>query len=235
MPRDRFFALWEKNPSRNDLLKINYRFMGFIKLLGWMVLAFFLHPLSFSLSPQTLAEKLQSQFLSAPGVSLSFDLKNEGHVRIAANLKGGQIRLESPSLLIISDGKTIWNYDKSADRETIDNVTAASEFHDPASLFRFADNYIASIAKWDGKNRYTLVLAPAQALQSLWKSAGEMQSIRLDLEVRGSRVTIRNASATSSRGTTQIGHLQIKTLSRILPSDFIFSPKASTKVIDLRE
>jgi outer membrane lipoprotein-sorting protein len=186
-------------------------------------------------TPQSLAQKLQAQFLSAPAVTLSFDLKNEGHIRITTDLRGGHIRLESPSLLIISDGKTVWDYDKSSDRETIDNVTASSEFHDPASLFRFADNYTASIAKWDGKNRYTLVLTPGPALQSLLKSAGEMQSLHIDLELRGSRVIIRNASATSSHGTTQIEHLQIKTLTRIQPSDFIFTPKASTKVIDLRE
>ncbi|HZK76523.1 MAG TPA: hypothetical protein VFD13_06405, partial [Candidatus Kapabacteria bacterium] len=110
-----------------------------------------------------------------------------------------------------------------------------SEFHDPAGLFRFADNYTASIAKWDGKNRYTLVLTPGPALQSLLKSAGEMQSLQLGLELHGTHVTITKASATSSHGTTEIKHLQIKTLKQVAPSEFIFTPKASTKVIDLRE
>lgn len=186
-------------------------------------------------TPQSLAEKLQAQFLSAPAVTLSFDLKSEGHIRITTDLKGGHIRLESPSLLILSDGKTVWNYDKAADRETIDNVTAGSEFHDPASLFRFADNYTAQVAKWDGKNRYTLLLTPGPVLQALLKSAGEMQSLQLDIELRGSRVLVRKASATSSRGTAEVEHLQIKTLTKIQPSDFIFTPKSSTKVIDLRE
>ncbi|MFI5201856.1 MAG: outer membrane lipoprotein carrier protein LolA, partial [Candidatus Kapaibacterium sp.] len=184
---------------------------------------------------QSLAQKLQSQFLNAPAVLLSFDLKSQGRIRVTADLRGGHIRLESPSLLIISDGKTVWNYDKSADRETIDNVTAGSEFHDPASLFRFADNYTAQIAASNRKTRYTLVLTPSQALQSLLKSAGEMQSLRLDLELHGSRVNILKASATSSRGTTQIKHLQIKTLRHVPSSEFIFTPKATTKVIDLRE
>jgi outer membrane lipoprotein-sorting protein len=205
---------------------------GYVLILS---MAFILHPSTPPLSPQALAQKLQAQFLSAPAVTLSFDLKNEGHIRITTDLKDGHIRLESPAILIISDGKTVWNYDKVSDRVTIDNVTARSEFHDPASLFRFADNYTASIAKWDGKNRYTLVLLPGPVLQSLLKSAGEMQSLRIDLELRGNRVRIRNASATSSRGSIQVQHLQIKSLARIQPSDFIFSPKSSTKVIDLRE
>jgi len=214
--------------------------MGWVAVApnGYVVIlciAFILHPSSFILSPQSLAQKLQSQFLSAPAVSLSFDLKNAGHILITADLKGGHIRLESPSLLIISDGKTVWNYDKTADRETIDNVTAGSEFHDPASLFRFADNYTASIAASNGKTRYTLVLTPSQTLQSLLKSAGEMESLQLDLELHGNHVMITKASATSSRGTTQIEHLQIKTLKQVLSSEFIFTPTATTKVIDLRE
>ena len=211
--------------------------MGIIKLLGWMFLStsLILPPSSFNLSPHSLAQKLQAEFLSAPGVAFSFDLKNEGRIRITADLRGGHIRLESPKLLIISDGKTVWSYDKPANRLTIDNVTAGSAFHDPASLFRFADNYSDSIAAWNGKTRYTLVLTPVPALQSLLHSAGEMQSLRLELEARGSRIHIIKASAVSSHGTAQIEHLEIKTLARIRPSDFIFTPKASTKVIDLRE
>ncbi|HZK76572.1 MAG TPA: hypothetical protein VFD13_06660, partial [Candidatus Kapabacteria bacterium] len=77
-------------------------------MIGWMLLStsFILHPSPLILSPQSLAQKLQSQFLSAPAVALSFDLKNEGHIRITADLQSGHFRLESPSLLILSDGKT---------------------------------------------------------------------------------------------------------------------------------
>ncbi len=189
---------------------------------------------SASETPQSLAEKLQQEFLAAPAVSLSFDLKNEEHLRILTDMRGGHIRMESPQLLIISDGNTIWNYDKSGDRVTIDNVTASSEFHDPASLFRFADNYTASLEHVSG-NQYTLVLTPSSALQSLMHSAGRLQSLRLSVTVHGSRVQIASASATSFRGTTDVAHLKIQMLQTANASDFVFTPKASTKVIDLRE
>ena len=104
-------------------------------------------------TPQSLAKKLQEQFINAPEVSLAFDLANEGRVTISADIHSGRIRIESPSTLIISDGHTVWNYQKTDDRVTIDNVTASSAFKDPASLFRFADNYTASITKWDGPSR----------------------------------------------------------------------------------
>src|ERR1019366_2362251 len=96
-------------------------------------------------TPLSLAKKLQAQFLNSPGVSLAFDLANEGRVTITDDMPNGHIRIESPSMLIISDGHTIWNYQKREDRVTIDNVTPTSAFHDPGSLFRFADNYAAII------------------------------------------------------------------------------------------
>ncbi len=186
-------------------------------------------------TPQSLAKKLQEQFLNAPEVSLAFDLENEGRVTIWADAIHGNIRIESPSMLIISDGHTVWNYQKHDDRVTIDNVANSSAFKDPASLFRFADNYTASITTWDGTSRCTLELTPNAVLQALLKSAGEIQKITLSLRISKQKVEITRASAASSKGTTRAEKLTIKTLRKIQQSDFIFKPKASTKVIDLRE
>lgn len=186
-------------------------------------------------TPHSLAEKLQAEFLSAPAVSFNFDLGSEGHIRVLADIRSGRIRLESPKLLIISDGKTVWNYDKAEDRVTIDNVTERSEFHDPASLFRFADNYIASIPHGSG-NRYTLILTPSSALETLLRNAGGMQSIRMDVVVvQGGSVKILSAAASSTHGTAVVQHLDITMLPAANATDFIFTPKASTKVVDLRE
>jgi outer membrane lipoprotein-sorting protein len=183
----------------------------------------------------TLAKKLQEQFLNAPGVSLSFDLEHEGRVTITTDIQNGHVRIESPSMLIISDGHTVWNYQKREDRVTIDNVTASSAFKDPTSLFRFADDYTAITTTWDGMARCTLELTPLPVLQSLLKSAGEIQKITLELHIKKQQVTIASASATSSKGTTRAEKLTIKTLHQIHAPDFIFKSKASTKVIDLRE
>jgi hypothetical protein len=192
-------------------------------------------PLSAQETAQSLAKKLQEQFLNAPGVSLAFDLANEGRVTISSDLHSGRIRIESPSMLIISDSHTVWNYQKTDNRVTIDNVTASSAFKDPASLFRFADNYTAITTKWDGTARCTLELTPLPVLQSLLKSAGEIQKITLELHIKKQGVEIASASATSSKGTTRAEKLTIKTLHQIHAQDFIFKSKTSTKVIDLRE
>jgi outer membrane lipoprotein-sorting protein len=203
-------------------------------LLFFVIFAF--SPLSAQETAPSLAKKLQEQFLNAPGVSLAFDLANEGRVTISSDLHSGRIRIESPSMLLISDGHTVWNYQKREDRVTIDNVTPTSAFHDPGSLFRFADNYTAKInSRIDGAAQYPLELTPKPALQSLLKSAGEIQNITLGLRIKKQNVEIIYASATSSKGTTFAEKLSIKTLRQIRTSDFIFKPKPSTKVIDLRE
>ncbi len=215
-----------------ELTKTTRLRRGFF-LLFCMIFIF--HSLHATETPQALAKKLQEQFLNAPGVSLSFNLPNEGRISITTDMRSGHIRIESPSMLIISDGHTVWNYQKHEDRVTIDNVTAGSAFQDPASLFRFADNYTSSIVKWDGNTRCTLELTPLPALQSLLKSAGEIQKITLELHIKKQKVEITNASATSSHGTTHAEKLAIKTLAQVRSQDFIFKPKPSTKVIDLRE
>ncbi len=198
------------------------------------VLTLVVRPAALEETAVSLAQKLQSQFLTKPGVILSFDLKSEGHLRLMADFRGGRIRVESPSLLIISDGKTIWNYDKTADRVTIDNVAGASTFRDPSAFFRFADNYSATMVKHAGSD-YTVSLTPRSELQSLAKAAGELQSLVLELRVAKHSIKILSASAISSRGKAHPNALSIVSMKSVRASDFIFTPKASTKVVDLRE
>ena len=85
-------------------------------------------------SATTLAKKLEAQILSAPEVVMSFTSPTEGRVSVKADLAGKRVRLESPSVLILSDGKTIWNINKKTNRVTIDIVSAHSAFRDPAAL-----------------------------------------------------------------------------------------------------
>ena len=186
-------------------------------------------------SATSLAQKLQEQFLSASAVSFSFDLPSEGHIAILADIRTGHIRLESRKLLIASDGKTVWNVDKSANRETIDNVTQSSAFRDPSSLFQFANNYIPKIIAQHSVTRYTLQLTPNAQLQSLLSQAGGMETLTLELNMIKSTVKIMSASAASSNGTSTVKHLKIATLKSVPANSFDIKTSASTKVIDLRE
>ena len=182
----------------------------------------------------SLAKQLEDWLLSSAAVSMKFTLASEGPISVTADLKGKKIRVESPSMLIISDGTTIWNYQKHSDRVTIDNVSGAnSPFRNPQTVFKFSENYTASILSRNGLN-YKLALTPNAELSSLMQAAGEMQRLTLDVSVHGKNVAIMKATASSSRGTSQTSALTIKPLKSIRAMDFIFTPKSSTKTLDLR-
>jgi outer membrane lipoprotein-sorting protein len=185
-------------------------------------------------TPESLAQKLQAHFLSAQGMELSFNIKGEGRITVMADVQGKRVRIESPKLLIISDGKTVWNYEKSTDRVTIDNAAPSSVFHDPTGLFRFADNYTAKIVETDSIKNYSVEFTPLPQLAPLFKAAGDMQKLTLDIRFEKSgQFRISSASAKSANGVTRTE--EVLSLNRIHQSDFVFTPKSTTKVIDLRE
>jgi outer membrane lipoprotein-sorting protein len=185
-------------------------------------------------SAQSLTRKLEQQFLAAPAISAKFSLSGQGTITVTADMKNNKLRIENAQALLISDGKTIWNYDKHANRVTIDGIAKNSALKDPASLFRFSSNYTAALVKSKG-TAYTLELTPSNQLQSLLKAAGELQHIILDVKATKKNVTIVKASASSSNGNAQVSGLKITTLKSARASDFIFKGNNATKVIDLRE
>ncbi|HWF44570.1 MAG TPA: hypothetical protein VG537_08005 [Candidatus Kapabacteria bacterium] len=186
-------------------------------------------------SASSIAKRLEDQLLSGAGVSMKFTILGEGPVSIIADLKDKKIRLESSSMLVISNGSTIWNYQKHSDRVTIDNVPGTSSpMHDPKSLFQFTENYSATIAQHHG-SMYRLELTPSANLRSFMDATGEMQKLSLDLDVQKKDIRIVKATAESSRGTSQISALAIKPIKSIRSSDFIFTPPPGVKILDLRE
>jgi len=182
----------------------------------------------------SLTRKLETQFLQAPAISAKFVLSGQGTITVTADMKNNKLRIENGQALLISDGKTIWNYDKHANRVTIDGIAKNSALKDPASLFRFSSNYSAALVKSKG-TAYTLELTPSNQLQSLLKAAGELQHILLDVKTSSKGVTIIKASASSSQGNAQVSGLKITTLRSAHASDFIFKGNNATQVIDLRE
>src|SRR6476469_5374129 len=73
-------------------------------------------------TPLSLARKLQDQVLAGAGVTMKFNMSGVGAVAVTADLRSHRIRMESPSMLIVSDGKTVWNMLKKSRQVTIDNV-----------------------------------------------------------------------------------------------------------------
>ena len=51
------------------------------------------------------------------------------------SMKGNKYKVAMSGMEIISDGKTVWNYDKSANEVTVDNVNTSSSAMTPQKLF----------------------------------------------------------------------------------------------------
>jgi len=55
-------------------------------------------------------------------------------------VKGPKFRLEIPGTSILSDGKTLWNYNKDAKEVTIKNFDPSSDEMNPAKIFTIYEN-----------------------------------------------------------------------------------------------
>lgn len=184
----------------------------------------------------SLAEKIQHPLIGSAGISMQFELAKVGKINLIIDCKGDQIRIESPSMLIISNGKTISNYDKNADRVTIDNIGSNSPFFHPSDLFFFSKNYSSKIISSKGDN-YTLEFTPNTSIAETLKAAGGIEKLELTVTSTKAGVKILKATATSASGQAAVTGLSIKplNLNYLLKYNFNFKPKSSTKVIDLRE
>lgn len=199
-----------------------------------LILTFCVSALHAEESATSLAKKLEAQIFSTPAVSMSFKSSTEGKVTIKADLKGKRIRLETAKMLLISDGKTIWNINKITKRVTIDAVTAHSAFRDPAALFKFSNNYLAQLSGHTGSS-YTLDLIPGKDIASLFQQAGTNQRLRVTMKLAKKTVKILSAKAVTGTGETSTGPVAIAQLRSTKASDFEFQRSASMSIIDLRE
>ena len=185
-------------------------------------------------SATTLAQRIEKKLLSSPAVSMQFTLEGEGKVTLTADTKSHRVRIESPSMLVVSDGDKIWNYQKKSERVTIDVVSAASPFKDPSGIFQFSKNYLATILTHTADS-YSLELKPNAHLQSLLKAAGDIQSIVLELNIHGKEINIQKATAAGAKGQIGTNALTIKSLKSVKSSDFVLKITDKMKVLDLRE
>ena len=183
----------------------------------------------------TLARKAESMIFASPGVQMSFTTPGEGAIKVTLDLKGKHIRIESKSAVMVSDGSTVKNLTRANKKMTIDNVAKTpSPFADPASLFRFTQNYTASIASHKGRS-YTLDLTPGRTIAALMKAAGDAQKLTLTLVPSGKTVKITEAVIQSAKGSTQTSKLKITPIKHVNEKDFQLVPEKGVQIIDLRE
>ena len=74
---------------------------------------------------QTMLEKVQKKFYSIKDFTADFVQKSDGALNLSGKIKFKQkdkIRIEVGNILIVSDGKTNWNYNKKTNKIIISNI-----------------------------------------------------------------------------------------------------------------
>jgi outer membrane lipoprotein-sorting protein len=185
-------------------------------------------------SAQDLAKMLEQQMLAGSAVSMKFKIKGGDQVTVTADINSKKVRIESNSMTIVSDGATVWNYQKKNNQVTIDAIGKSSALQNPRDIFLFASNYAASLVSSKG-NSYVLALTPNQKVQSILQSAGGVSKLTFTLGIAKDKLTIRSASAESKGQNFETGGLTVKSLKSVKASEFAFAAPKGAKVIDLRE
>ena len=72
----------------------------------------------------------------APQASFTYKVENAQGKALSSKkgtviMKGNKYKVSMDGLLIISDGKTVWNYDKSSNEVTVNNVDASGNAMTP--------------------------------------------------------------------------------------------------------
>jgi chaperone LolA len=107
---------------------------------------------------------------SSPQASFTYKVENAQGKALSTKkgtviMKGNRFRVSMDGLEIYSDGKTVWNYDKSANEVTVNNVSESGSGMSPQKIFtNFYDKdffyKMNGIKKESGKNLVEIELTP---------------------------------------------------------------------------
>jgi outer membrane lipoprotein-sorting protein len=186
-------------------------------------------------SAHDLAAQLEKQLNSGAAVRMKFKANDESY-SLLADLHKRRARIETGKLTIVTDGATVWNYNKLTNQVTIDapSNNKNSALQSPGDLFQFSSNYTSELITSKGGN-YTLKLTPNDHVRSMLNSLGAIKLLTLELTTKGKMVTIKHASIETANGTNSTSSLSVKSVKSITPSDFVFNAPKGAKTVDLRE
>ena len=198
------------------------------KYLGFLLVVF----LSFqSISAQNakLLEELQNHFNSIKDFSADLVQLNNGRINLKGKIffkKENNLRLELKNIIIVSDGKTNWNYNKKLKKVIISDY----DENDPSvlSLKRIIFDYPAKceVSETMEKGENVLVLKP----QPNSGINADVIKIWINKENNVTRVSASEASGDD----IEVRFSNYVVNAGIPDSEFSFTPPQGTKVIDLR-
>ncbi len=177
----------------------------------------------------TLLKNLQDKFNSIKDFSADFIQLNNGRVNLEGKLffkKENKLRLELKNLIIVSDGKTNWNYNKKQKKVMISNYDENNS--SVLSLKRLIFDYPAKceILKNPEDKNDVLALKP-KAGSGI---NADLIKIWVDKDYNVDKVSLIESSGT----VLEVKFSNYKINTGISNSEFSFTPPQGIKIIDLR-
>ena len=176
-----------------------------------------------------LLKKLQENFNSLKDFSADLVQLNNGKINLEGKIffkKENNLRLELKNLIIVSDGKTNWNYNKRLKKVIISNY----DENDPSvlSLKRIIFDYPSKCeVSEDTKNGENILILKPKINSGI---NAELVKIWLNREYDISKVLVNESAGNS----IEVRFSNYKINAEIPDSKFSFTPPQGTKVIDLR-
>ncbi|MEP7235075.1 MAG: hypothetical protein ABI778_07245 [Ignavibacteriota bacterium] len=193
--------------------------------------------LPFSIYGQTAEEitkELEQLYSKGVGTTISFSLDGEKNsITFASGTS--DFRLESPTDLIISDGKTVWRYVKKKKEVIIDNATSkGNSLASAEEILKFSSNYSSVLSR--KKSMYELQLSPSKSIEKLMQAAGGISQINFEFtRSTKSGIQIKKITAHAASRSILISGVKISTLKKIPDGLFSYTPGKGVKITDLRD
>lgn len=184
-----------------------------------------------NLCAQDDAEKqlkaLQSKFNSINDLSADVNQQSAGKSNLSGNIifkKENKIRLELGNLLLISDGKTSWNYNKKENKVIISN-------YDSEESSIYSINYL--IYEYPGECNLSLKKENEMNVLSLIPKTKKTGLGKVELWIDKDNLVKRINVTESNSGNYQISFSNYKLNKNVPDSRFSFTPPNGSTVIDL--
>lgn len=188
----------------------------------------FLTTLTFSQNAETVLKSLQNKFDSISSLSVNIIQKANEKSTLTGKMffkKENNIRVEFPNQIIVSDGKTSWNYNKKDKKVIISN-------YDDTDSGLLSINYLVyqypsecNLSLNSVGDRQILILTPKSKRNNL----GEVKLV-IDKDNLIDKILIANQNI----GAMEITFSNYSLNQKISDSQFSFTPPEGTSIVDLR-
>jgi outer membrane lipoprotein carrier protein len=179
-------------------------------------------------SADQLVKSLQNKFNSISYLTADFRQTSNGRVTLAGKFfygKGNKMRLELKSLIIVTDGKTNWSYNKKDKKVVISNYDPS----DPSiiSLERIIKDYPSSCKVTTEKEGSTDVINLSPNKRGL-----NFKNAKIHINSENLIEKINMVDQNNNQVQIEFSNYQLN--KDLGASTFTFTPPKGSKVIDLR-